>query len=53
MAEVALDVLTDRREPKRSLPEKNPPSCEVVLPERERKDQAGDDGRGGSGCASR
>jgi hypothetical protein len=53
MAEVAVDVLTDRREPKRSLPEKKPPSCEVVLPERERKDQAGDAGRGGSGCASR
>lgn len=38
-----VDVLADRRDPKR---EKKPaPSFEAVLPERERKDHAGDSGR--------
>lgn len=50
-AVVALRVvLVDRREPKRSFPPNSPlPSRECVLPLRERKDQAGEDGRGGAG----
>ena len=42
-----------RLEPNRSLPPNNPPPSEVVLPARERKENAGLDGRGSVGWASR